>query len=160
MYGSIRGKYGELTHQVSTKILIVAPEAAFDNGELEISTQEGIEPVMPYAVAARMTDGSVAYAPIEWDPIPSDRYSKAGTFEATGRIEGYAMDPSSKLRLSNGEMNIAPDGTVTATITVRAEDLQGTVFQSADAPYRQCFGGFRSAGCPARDCSRVRFCCR
>ena len=126
VYGSIRGKYGELTHQVSTKILIVAPEAAFDNGELGISTQEGIEPVMPYAVAARMTDGSVAYAPIEWDPIPSDRYSKAGTFEATGRIEGYAMDPSSKLRLSNGEMNIAPDGTVTATITVRAGS-EGTV---------------------------------
>lgn len=126
VYGSIRGKYGELTHQVSTKIVIVAPEAAYDNGELEICTQEGIEPVMPGAVAARMSDGSVAYAPIEWDHISSGRYSKAGTFEVVGHIEGYASNPSRRLRLSNGEMNIAPDGTVTATVTVRAES-EGTV---------------------------------
>lgn len=121
VYGAIRNSFGELVHQLSTKVVIVAPAAAFDNGELDIATQEGVRPLLPNLVAARMSDDTVSYAAIAWDPVPAEKYAEPGTFEATGHIEGYAARAVRMLRMGSGEINVAPDGSVTATITVRPE---------------------------------------
>ena len=121
VYGAIRNSFGELVHQLSAKVVIVAPAAAFDNGELDIATQEGVRPLLPNLVAARMSDDTVSYAAIAWDPVPAEKYAEPGTFEATGRIEGYAAGAVRMLRMGSGEINVAPDGSVTATITVRPE---------------------------------------
>ena len=86
VYGAIRNSFGELRHQLSCKVVIVAPSAAFDNGELEVATQEGLPPMLPDRVAARMSDDTVSYAAIAWDPVPAEKYAEPGTFEATGRI--------------------------------------------------------------------------
>lgn len=121
VYGAIRSSFGELRHQLSCKVVIVAPTAAFDNGELKVATQEGVRPMLPSRVAARMSDDTVSYAAIVWDPVPAEKYAEPGTFEATGRIEGYAASSVRMLRVGNSEINVAPDGTVTATVTVRAK---------------------------------------
>lgn len=121
VYGAIRNSFGELVHQLSTKVVIVAPSAPFDNGELDVVTQEGVRPLLPNLVAARMSDDSISYAAIAWDPVPAEKYAEPGTFEATGRIEGYAAAAVKALRMGSGEINVAPDGSVTATITVRPE---------------------------------------
>lgn len=121
VHGAVRSSDGTLRHQVSTKVVIVAPSSPFDNGELDIATQEGVRPLLPGLVAARMSDDSISYAEIAWDPVPAEKYAEPGTFEVTGRIEGYAARAVRALRMGGGEINVAPDGSVTATITVRPE---------------------------------------
>lgn len=122
VYGAIRGPQGELRHQVSTKIVIVAPSTAYDNGELDVSTQAGVKPMLPGHVAARMSDDTISAATIVWDPIPAEKYQKPGMFEVTGRIEGYAAARGFRLfDFGGSDINVAPDGTVTATVTVRPE---------------------------------------
>lgn len=130
VYGAIRGPQGELRHQVSTKIVIVAPSTAYDNGELDVSTQAGVKPMLPSHVAARMSDDTISAATIVWDPIPAEKYQKPGTFEVTGRIEGYAAARGFRLfDFGGSDINVAPDGTVTATVTVRPEDSASVPLQ-------------------------------
>ena len=127
--GAINGSQGEARHQVSTKVVIVAPSSAYDNGELDVATQAGIEPLLPTHVAARMSDDTVSAATIVWDPIPSEKYEKPGTFDATGRIEGYAGGHKRLFRFGGNDINVAPDGTVKATVTVRPLDSEPVPLQ-------------------------------
>lgn len=127
--GTINGSQGEARHQVSTKVVIVAPSSAYDNGELDVATQAGIKPLLPVHVAARMSDDTVSSATIVWDPIPSEKYEKPGTFDVTGRIEGYAGGQKRLFRFGGNDINVAPDGTVKATVTVRPLDSEPVPLQ-------------------------------
>lgn len=125
VYGCV-GSYGDYEgRRVSTKIVIVGPTQAFDNGELDVTTHVGMRPILPASLMARMTDDTVSSAQVEWDPIPEERYAQSGSFEVTGRIEGYSADAGSFLmRLFDGDVNISPEGVVTATVTVLPKDAE------------------------------------
>lgn len=129
VYGSICGAQGEPLHQVSTKVVIVAPAVAYDNGELDVTTQAGIKPFLPGHVAARMSDDTVSISLITWDPIPAERYKQPGTFEATGRIEGYSPSRTRFFRIGGNDINVAPDGTVKATVPVKPEESKPVPLQ-------------------------------
>lgn len=129
VYGSICGAQGAPLHQVSIKVVIVAPTVAYDNGELDVTTQAGIKPFLPGHVAARMSDDTVSISSITWDPIPAERYRQPGTFEATGRIEGYSPSRARFFHIGGNDINVAPDGTVKATVTVKPEESKPVPLQ-------------------------------
>ena len=54
-----------------------------------VSTVAGIAPKLPQTVTVTMSDGSRTSVPVTWNTVDASLYGTRGTFEATGRVEGF-----------------------------------------------------------------------
>jgi putative cell wall-binding protein len=97
-----------------------------------IETASGTAPVLPATVDLTMPDGEVVPAPVIWDEVDPVDWSRPGTFEVAGFVEGYAA------------------GTVAATVTVTGDPDPGTdttapTVALSTTPVEPASGWFRTA---------------
>jgi putative cell wall-binding protein len=97
-----------------------------------VETPSGAAPVLPAGVELTMPGGDVVTAPVIWNDVDPVDYSRPGTFEVPGFVEGYAA------------------GTVSATVTVLGgtepgADTTAPVVTLTTTPTQPAAGWFRTA---------------
>ncbi|MGN9758245.1 LamG-like jellyroll fold domain-containing protein [Streptomyces sp. SD31] len=57
----------------------------------DVRTTTGTAPSLPAAVRSAYSDGYDRDTPVAWDPVPSEKYAKPGTFMVSGTAAGRAV---------------------------------------------------------------------
>ncbi|MGL5244238.1 MAG: discoidin domain-containing protein [Sarcina sp.] len=78
-------------------------------GNVAITTEVKVAPVMPAKVTLNLADGSTKNAIVKWDAISEDLYANVGTFEVKGIVEGTDLEVTATVTVEGGEV-IPPTG--------------------------------------------------
>lgn len=113
--------FGNVVREVVTHVVVDAPAEVVGEDEvsglLDVVTEQGVMPSLPYSVPVRLDSGAVVPMEVSWERQSYSDYTQAGeTVEVQGTVEGFAGVPAAKARMLMAR--VAPTGTVTAKVHV------------------------------------------
>ncbi|MBG0850450.1 Ig-like domain-containing protein [Streptomyces spinoverrucosus] len=78
--------------QVAGTVDAVPTVQELSRTSFEVRTTTGTAPSLPAAVRSSFSDGYDRDTPVTWEPVPSEKYAKPGTFTVAGTAAGRAVE--------------------------------------------------------------------